>query len=84
MQNLNEFIKNERKRKKVLDNKKRSLTTANYWTDDPYQILKEELEKRRAKYSILSKSPYQHPRVQRDTSYDEEPAVVVQPVNLRK
>jgi len=59
MQNLNEFIKNERKWKKILDNKKRSLTTAHYWTDDPYEILKEELEKRRAKYSILSKSPFQ-------------------------
>ena len=44
----------EKKRSKVIETRNHSIThKENLWTDDPYLLLKEELKKRREKYSIL-------------------------------
>jgi hypothetical protein len=56
--NYEQFISNEKRRREAMDQKAQQMANKKSWTDDPYILLKEELEKRREKYTILSRSGF--------------------------
>ena len=54
---MRNFVAKEKKRVKQIERRNQNLQNDS-WTDDPYIQLKEELEKRRSKYTILTKKEH--------------------------